>query len=101
LTITKLDVLDTFERIRVATAYEINGERVEFFPSDTHVLQECRPSYTALPGWRASTRDCRTLEDLPTAARRYLDALQESVGVPIRMLSVGPDRDSTLEFSLS
>jgi adenylosuccinate synthase len=101
LTLTKLDVLDTFERIRVATAYEINGERVEFFPSDTHVLQECRPSYTALPGWRASTRDCRTLEDLPTAARRYLDALQEFVGVPIRMLSVGPDRDSTLEFSLS
>ena len=100
LVITKLDVLDTFERVRVSTAYEYNGERLDFFPSDTDVLEECRPRFTVLPGWQKSTRDCRSLEDLPTAARRYLDALQEYAGVPIRMLSVGPDRDSTLELQL-
>jgi len=100
LVVTKLDVLDTLDRIRVATAYDVNGERLEFFPADADILQECRPSYTSLPGWKESTRDCRTQEALPTAARRYLDALQEYVGVPIRMLSVGPDRDSTLELSL-
>jgi adenylosuccinate synthase len=100
LVITKLDVLDTLERIRVVTAYEYNGERLEFFPSDTHILEECRPRFTVLPGWKESTRHCRSLEDLPTAARRYLDALQEYVGVPIRLLSVGPDRDSTLELQL-
>ena len=100
LAITKLDVLDTMERIRVATAYEYNGERLEFFPADTHVLQECRPSFTSLPGWQTPTTGCRRLEDLPTAARRYLDALQEYVGVPIRLLSVGPERESTLELQL-
>jgi adenylosuccinate synthase len=100
LVITKLDVLDSFEHVRISTAYEYNGERLEFFPSDTVVLEECRPRLTVFPGWQQSTRDCRSLEDLPTAARRYLDALQEYVGVPIRMLSVGPDRDSTLELQL-
>ena len=94
--VTKLDVLDAFERIRIATAYEYDGSQTQHFPSDAEALAACTPRYVDFAGWQSPTRDCRSKADLPSAARRYLELLEDLIGVPIRTLSVGPDRDSTI-----
>lgn len=96
LVVTKLDVLDSFSRLRVAETYECNGDELRRFPSDAALLEECAPRYLDVEGWQAPTRDCRSEADLPRGARCYLELLEELVRVPIRMLSVGPDRDSTI-----
>jgi adenylosuccinate synthase len=98
LAITKLDVLDTFDRIRVADAYDLGGERIRHFPADAETLGACTPHYVEVEGWRASTQRCKGKLDLPASARRYLELLETLVGVPIRLVSVGPDRDSTFRF---
>ena len=99
LAITKLDVLDDLEVVRLAEGYEFDGERIEVLPVDAASQSRCRPLYTDLPGWSRSTRDCRDLTSLPAAARRYLDAIEERVQVPIGIVSVGAERDHTLEVA--
>jgi len=96
LAVTKLDVLDEFETVRVACAYELDGARIETLPVEAATQQRCRPLYTDVPGWRRSTRECRRLEDLPPAARRYLELLETTVEVPIGVVSVGAERERTL-----
>ncbi|UCE02775.1 MAG: adenylosuccinate synthase [Candidatus Latescibacterota bacterium] len=96
LAITKLDVLDGFEVLRVADAYRCNGETIRHFPSDSDLLGACVPEYLEIEGWSQSTCECRSAEELPAAARRYIQILEERVGVPVRMLSVGPERDATV-----
>jgi adenylosuccinate synthase len=96
LAITKLDVLDEMDEIQVCIAYEIEGERREDFPSSAHDFAHCQPVYQTLPGWKQSTADCRTLEDLPKAAQSYLAFLAEYMEVPIAIVSVGPGREQTI-----
>lgn len=96
LAITKLDVLDELDEIKVCVAYNIEGERCEAFPTNSHRLGKCEPIYEALPGWQQSTADCRRLEDLPKAALNYLKFLAELMDVPIALVSVGPSRDQTI-----
>ena len=96
LALTKLDILDRFERFAVADAYVYRGEVLPHFPSDPEVLSACTPRLVDVDGWRAPTTACRHDADLPAAARRYVGLLEELVGVPVRLLSVGPERDSTL-----
>jgi adenylosuccinate synthase len=96
LAITKLDVLDELEEIKVCTSYRYRGERVEEFPGELSVLEECEPEYRTLPGWKASTSGITRLADLPKNARRYLESLEELSGVPIEAVSTGADRDSTI-----
>jgi adenylosuccinate synthase len=98
LAITKLDVLDGFEVLRVADAYRCNGETIRHFPSDSDLLGACTPEYLEVEGWSQRTRECRSAEELPDAARRYIQILEESVGVPVRLLSVGPERDATVSL---
>ncbi len=90
--ITKLDVLDTAETVPVATAYELDGVATEVYPTAAEALPRCRPVYRELPGWRAPIHACRTLADLPAAARRYLEFLEQVLGVPVVGISVGQDR---------
>ena len=92
---TKLDVLDGFESLRVAVGYEQDGKKLRRMPVGAEDLERCRPEYVEFAGWRTSTQGCRSLPDLPGGARRYLDLLQEHAGIPVRIVSVGPDRDST------
>ncbi|MBE9225688.1 adenylosuccinate synthase [Phormidium sp. LEGE 05292] len=96
LAVTKLDVLDELEEIKVCVAYEIDGQRCEDFPSSSRLFANCRPIYKTLPGWQQSTADCRTLEDLPSKALDYLKFLAELMKVPIAIVSLGASRDQTI-----
>lgn len=96
LAVTKLDVLDGFERVLVGKGYEVNGQHLEDMPAEVRVLERVRPVYETLPGWRAPTGAARKLTELPPAARAYLDRLEELAGVPIRYVSVGTRRDQII-----
>lgn len=96
LAITLLDVLDALEEIQVCVAYEYKGERLEHFPTDLEVLKECKPIYSSRPGWLKDTTEIKELTDLPANAKDYLVFLEEQVGCPIRIVSVGPRRDQTM-----
>lgn len=96
LAITKLDVLDELEEIKVCVAYEMDGQRCEDFPSNSRHFAKMRPIYKTLPGWKQSTADCRTLEDLPRQALDYLKFLAELMEVPIAIVSLGASRDQTI-----
>ena len=93
--LTNLDVLGYLEQIPVCVAYEIDGERVEHFPV-TPLLERARPVYETLPGWMCDTRGIKRFEDLPENARRYVEALEKLIGVPIRFVSNGPRRDEII-----
>jgi adenylosuccinate synthase len=96
IAITKLDVLDELDEIKVCVAYEINGQRCKDFPTNARLFADCKPIYETLPGWKQSTEDCRTLEDLPKAALSYLKFLAEIMDVPIAIVSLGAGRDQTI-----
>ena len=96
LAITKLDVLDELDDIQVCVAYELDGERIEHFPSSSEDFARCRPIYNSMPGWQSSTADCRSLDDLPAAAMAYLRFLAELMEVPIAIVSLGASRDQTI-----
>jgi adenylosuccinate synthase len=97
LAVTKLDVLDRFAEIPVGTAYELDGHACDQMPSDVDSLGRVRPLYEVLPGWRCATGSARRLADLPSAARAYLDRLEQLSGAPLRYVSVGTKRDQIIE----
>ncbi|HEX9581921.1 MAG TPA: adenylosuccinate synthase [Gemmatimonadales bacterium] len=96
LAVTKLDVLDTIERIPVCTGYTAGGERLDDMPADVYTLGGVEPVYEELEGWRRPTSSARRLADLPPLARAYLDRIQDLVQVPIRYVSVGSRRDQII-----
>jgi len=96
LCITKLDVLDGLPEIRVCTGYTIDGRPADLVPTGADAVAKCVPVYETLEGWGASTVGARTMEALPAAARAYLDRVQALAGIPIAMVSTGPDRDETI-----
>lgn len=96
LAITKLDVLDGLDEIKVCVAYEVDGERCEDFPNSSRVFARCEPIYETVPGWKESTEKCRTLEDLPKEALNYLKFLAELMEVPIAIVSIGASREQTI-----
>ncbi|MEI6813355.1 MAG: adenylosuccinate synthase [bacterium] len=100
LAVTKLDVLDTIEKIGLCTGYEIGGEFVEEFPGDIADLEGVVPRYEWFDGWMCSTAGARQLSDLPAAARAYLDRIEALVECPIKYVSVGTRRDQILETGI-
>jgi adenylosuccinate synthase len=96
LAVTKLDVLDTIDRIGLCTGYQADGGVYEEFPGDLGVLDRAIPRYEWYDGWKASTAAARTLADLPTEARRYLDRIEQLVETPITYVSVGTRRDQII-----
>jgi len=96
LCLTKLDVLDGLETIRVCTGYEVGGAVLESAPVGAEGLAEVRPVYEELPGWQESTFGVRRLEELPAAARAYIERIEALVGVPVDLISTGPERDETI-----
>ena len=96
LCITKLDVLDGLDVIRIATGYRINGEVTPEPPLSLEGYNEAQPVYEELPGWKESTVGVTDYDALPLNARKYLERLQTLVDVPIDMISTGPDRDETI-----
>jgi adenylosuccinate synthase len=97
LAVTKLDVLDTLDRIGLCTGYRARGEHIDEFPADIAALDDLAPEYEWFEGWRAPTASARTLAGLPAPARRYLDRIESLVEVPIRYVSVGTRRDQIIE----
>lgn len=97
LAVTKLDVLDTLDRIAICTAYDAAGEMHTEFPGDLVALENIQPRYEWLDGWRQSTAGARRLTDLPLAARRYLDRIEELAQTPIIYVSVGTQRDQIID----
>jgi adenylosuccinate synthase len=96
LAVTKLDVLDTLDRLGICVGYEIDGELHEEFPSDLLALEKVVPKYEWLDGWKRSTAAARTLADLPKEARTYLDRIEALVEAPITYVSVGTRRDQII-----
>jgi adenylosuccinate synthase len=96
--LTKIDVLNQFDEINICTHYEIDGKKVEQFPSDLRTLEKARPIYKTVSGWKCDIAGCRHYHDLPKAAIDYIELLRSyCYSVPILIVSTGPDRDATLE----
>ncbi|MFM2060249.1 MAG: hypothetical protein RLY71_4634 [Pseudomonadota bacterium] len=96
LCITKLDVLDGLDELKICVGYRLRGEAVDILPLDADDIVLCEPVYVSFPGWKDTTAGVTRWDDLPLNARRYLEAVQGYVGVPIGMVSTGPDRDHTI-----
>src|SRR5262245_16829151 len=96
LAVMLLDVLSELDEIKICTAYEVDGKHIDNFPGDAFLLERCRPVYETVPGWRTDLTKIRDLPDLPANARRYVDRLSELLGLPVSIISVGPDREQTI-----
>jgi len=96
LAIMKLDVLSSFPTLRIATAYDSLGDRYDEFPRQQRVLYNCTPIYEDFPGWETDITGVRAFDDLPAAARAYVERIEELAGVPVTLISVGPDREATI-----
>jgi len=96
LCITKLDILDGMEKLKICVAYQYRGKRTEYAPLDAAGWEECTPVYLEFPGWSESTHGITEWEKLPVAARAYLRALEELAGCPLAIVSTGPDRDANI-----
>src|SRR6266566_315123 len=94
--LTKLDVLDALDEIKVCTGYRLDGETVEAFPAVSQALRQAEPVYETLPGWKTSTLGTTSLSDLPKEAREYINFLSNQIGVQIGLVSTGPERMQTI-----
>lgn len=96
LAITKLDVLDTLATLKIAVAYRYRGQVLTEFPTEVSVLRECEPVYEELPGWQSSTEEARSFNQLPLAARDYIQRIIDLAETPVAILAVGPQRHQTI-----
>ncbi|WP_230969312.1 adenylosuccinate synthase [Nitrogeniibacter aestuarii] len=96
LCVTKLDVLDGVEEVKLCTGYELDGKVCDILPVGAEETERCVPVYESLAGWKESTVGVKNYEDLPAAARAYLKRIEEVCAVPVDMISTGPDRDETI-----
>ncbi|NUU02849.1 adenylosuccinate synthase [Herbaspirillum robiniae] len=94
--LTKLDVLDGIESLKLCTGYKLNGKTVDIFPVGAEEAAACEPIYEEMPGWSETTVGAKSLDALPANARAYIKRIEELVGVPIDMISTGPDREETI-----
>ena len=99
LAVTKLDVLSDFDTLKVCVAYEANGVRYEHVPYHQSILHEVTPVFEELPGWTTDLANVTTAEDLPAAAREYLDLISRHAGVPVTFAGVGPGREQYVSFA--
>ena len=96
IALTRLDVLDALDSLKICTGYELNGNLVKDFPSDINMLAKCKPVYEELPGWRIPISDIRQYRQLPSQARRYIRRLEELLSCPVSIISVGANREQSI-----
>jgi len=94
--ITKLDVLDGLETLKIAVGYSLNGEIIDAPPAGADLIEQCKPEYIEMPGWSESTVGAKKFDDLPVAAKAYLNKVEELCETPIAIISTGPDRAETI-----
>ncbi len=99
LALTKLDVLDGFETVKVCVGYTVNGQRLAHYPDRVDLLGQVQPDYVELPGWNRELRSMRQSSELPTAARAFVQLVEAEVGVPITVVGVGAERDDYLHWA--
>jgi len=97
--LTKLDVLDTFETVKICVGYEADGVRYDYPPYHQSTLHRVTPIYEELPGWLTDLSQITTVEDMPRAARDYVAVLTQQIGVPVEMVGVGPEREQFVSFA--
>lgn len=93
IVLTKLDVLNTFDEIKVCVDYRIDGKSVKYFPSDCGTLESVETVFESVPGWGSSLAHCRTYSDLPEVTRAYVEKIEQFVGVPVTYIGTGPGRE--------
>jgi adenylosuccinate synthase len=96
IAITRLDVLDTLPELKICVGYELNGETIDYFPASIPALENCRPVFEEIPGWQVSTETISKFEDLPQEAQHYVKRLEELIGCPASLISVGKSRGQTI-----
>jgi adenylosuccinate synthase len=96
IAVTLLDVLSEFDELKICEAYDINGERTTQFPSHVEDLAAAKPVYRTIAGWKCDISGVRRLEDFPRETRAYFEAIGDVIGVPVEIISVGPDREQTV-----
>ena len=96
IALTKLDVLDGFETLKICTGYEVNGEAVDHLPAGVTAQAAARPVYEEIAGWSESTQGARSFRDLPANAIKYVRRIEELIETPVALISTGPERDDTV-----
>jgi adenylosuccinate synthase len=96
--ITKLDVLSSFEEIKVCTGYKLNGKMLKSYPTDVDALSSVKPIYQVLAGWNTDISSCREYNDLPDKTKKYLEFLADQTGIKLHIISVGPKRAQTFLY---
>ena len=95
LAITKLDVLDALDEIKICTGYRVGSKILKTFPNDLKTLEQVEPIYETFPGWKSSISDIRSFDKLPENCQKYLKAIEDLTETPIKIVSVGPEREQT------
>ncbi|MGI2335165.1 MAG: adenylosuccinate synthase [Dehalogenimonas sp.] len=98
MAVTRLDILDSFDEVKVCTAYRLNGDTLTDFPAEPGLLNKCTPVYETLPGWKHTTTGITRLDKLPKEARSFINRLEELAGCPAAYVCIGPVRDQTIEL---
>ena len=93
------EVLDGFDRLKICVGYKLGEDTIDYFPGSIATLERCQPVYEELPGWQAATSDIRRYEQLPMEARQYIARLEELVSCPAALISVGQEREQTIEVT--
>ena len=96
IALTKLDILDGFEEIKICTAYALDGKLIRHLPAGQSAQARVEPVYQTLPGWEGATGGARSWADLPAQAIKYVRYIEELIGAPVALLSTSPERDDTI-----
>lgn len=96
IALTKLDVLDGLDEIKICVGYELDGEKLDYLPAGSYAQENAKPIYDIMEGWKDSTYGARTWNDLPPAAVKYVKRIEELIGAPVTLLSTSPERDDTI-----
>jgi adenylosuccinate synthase len=96
IALTKLDVLDGFDEIKLCIGYKLNGREIDFLPADAGEQARCKPVYETIAGWKDSTRGARSWAELPAQAIKYVRRVEELIGAPVALLSTSPEREDTI-----
>jgi len=96
IALTKLDVLDSFDEMKICTSYEYKGKRIEDFPASLEILSECKPVYESYPGWKEKISEKTNINDLPQNTMNYIQAIEKYCGIPAKYISVGVNRNQII-----
>jgi len=96
IVVTKFDILDTCQTVKICTGYEVEGNILKTPPVNIDMLEKCQPIYEEMPGWQTTTCDIRNFTDLPETAQQYVKRIEEIVGCPVDLVSVGANREQSI-----